>query len=111
MLNLGWKAAVPLLIGVAGANWLGATVNLPFDVMQYPQRVTASAEFIFGGHLMSADERTAYRRHLRSLKTEQERAAFRADHRREMLERAKRWDPEMGRRYQNEAHTPGENQE
>ena len=44
---------------------------------------------IYGYELMSPQERIEYRNHMRSLKTAQERQAFRAEHHRQMQERAR----------------------
>lgn len=44
---------------------------------------------IYGSQLMTPAERNAYRAHMRSLKTAQERQAFRMQHHQEMQQRAK----------------------
>lgn len=46
-------------------------------------------ETIYGSQLMTPEERIAHRRTMRSLKTAEEREAFRAEHHRLMQERAK----------------------
>lgn len=43
---------------------------------------------IYGSQLMTSSERSAYRKKMRSLKTEQEREAFRTQHHEEMQKRA-----------------------
>lgn len=50
---------------------------------------TPPKETIYGSQLMTPEERMAHRRTMRSLKTEEERDAFRAEHHRQMQERAK----------------------
>ena len=101
MKRFGWTAALPLLIALLGARRLDATVRLPFDIMRGPPPATAEPNvFIFGGHLMTPDERAGYRQELRSLPSNAERAAFRGQHKQKMIERAKQYDAEVWRRYE-----------
>ena len=48
----------------------------------------ATAGGIYGGNLMTEQERNAYRERLQSMKTEQERDAFMAQHRQQMQQRS-----------------------
>ena len=48
----------------------------------------AQEEVVYGWQLMSQQERTEYRTKMRSLKTEQEREAFRIQHHEQMKQRA-----------------------
>jgi len=50
---------------------------------------TTSSKTIYGSQLMTPAERSTYRQKMRSLKTVQEREAFRAQHHEEMQKRAK----------------------
>jgi len=47
------------------------------------------AQQVFGRQLMTPEERAAYRAKLRAAKSDQERAAIREEHHKQMLERAK----------------------
>jgi hypothetical protein len=49
----------------------------------------ATAGGIYGGNLMTEQERNEYRERLQSMKTEQERDAYMAQHRQEMQQRSK----------------------
>lgn len=61
--------------------------------MQAPAAGTKSgatgAEQVFGWQLMTPQERAAYQQKMRAAKTPKERATIRAEHHKEMLERAK----------------------
>ncbi|HEX2667834.1 MAG TPA: hypothetical protein VHP13_05625 [Gammaproteobacteria bacterium] len=50
---------------------------------------TSGAEPAYGWQLMTPEERAAYQARMRAAKTEKERAAIRAEHHKEMLQRAK----------------------
>ncbi len=50
---------------------------------------TGPGEGIYGGNLMTAQERSQYREQLGGLKTDQERAQFKARHQQQMQLRAK----------------------
>lgn len=51
---------------------------------------SANKDVIYGSQLMTAQERAAYREKLRNAKTVEERAQIRAEHHKEMQERAKK---------------------
>jgi hypothetical protein len=53
------------------------------------QGSTRAAEPIFGSQLMTQQERNEYRGRMRAAKTDEERAAIRAEHHQQMVERAK----------------------
>ncbi|HQT27649.1 MAG TPA: hypothetical protein PLK99_13830, partial [Burkholderiales bacterium] len=50
---------------------------------------TQTRQQIYGSQLMTPQERTEYRAKMRSLKTRQEREAFRLEHHKQMQERAR----------------------
>lgn len=50
---------------------------------------SSGAQQVFGWQLMTPDERTVYQQKMRASKTAEERAAIRAEHHKEMLDRAK----------------------
>lgn len=54
-----------------------------------PAASTTANPQVFGWQLMTPEERTAYQAKMRAAKTPQERAKIRAEHHKEMLERAK----------------------
>ena len=66
------------LATLAAATWLG--LALP---------VQAEDDFVYGRELMTQQEMAEHRAHMRSLKTEQERLAYRQEHHRKMQERAR----------------------
>ena len=51
--------------------------------------VSVAEETVYGWQLMSEQERMAHREKMRSLKTEQEREAYRLEHHKRMQERAR----------------------
>lgn len=53
------------------------------------QKQDQGSEVIYGSQLMTQQEQAAHRAKMRSLKTNEEREAFRLDHHKQMLERAK----------------------
>lgn len=59
------------------------------QVRQETQTQTQSRELIYGSQLMTRQERAEYRAKMRSLKTNEEREAFRMEHHQKMQERAK----------------------
>ncbi|MDE2345747.1 MAG: hypothetical protein KGL13_04690 [Gammaproteobacteria bacterium] len=50
----------------------------------------AGSDVIYGSQLMTPEERAAYRAKMRAAKTDAERAQIRAQHHKEMQERAKK---------------------
>jgi hypothetical protein len=72
MTRLAWMAAVAL----------SATVMATSAVAQ-------SNDQIYGSQLMTTAERNDYRERIRSMKTEQEREAYRLEHHKQMQERAR----------------------
>lgn len=69
------------------AGFLSSTA-LAADPVAAPGK-TQAQEPIYGSQLMTPEERVAHRKTMRSLKTAEERDAFRAEHHRLMQERAK----------------------
>jgi hypothetical protein len=78
----------------AGASLIALAIGLGFssamaaEATQRPDTAQAQ-EPIYGSQLMTRDERTEHRNKMRSLKTPEEREAYRAEHHRQMQERAK----------------------
>lgn len=71
--------------------WLAGllpSAALAADPATAPNQAQAQ-EPIYGSQLMTPEERSAHRKTMRSLKTAEERDAFRAEHHRLMQERAK----------------------
>ncbi|MBI5462186.1 MAG: hypothetical protein HY941_08395 [Gammaproteobacteria bacterium] len=66
------------LAAVAAVTWL--SVALPAQ---------AEEEFVYGRELMTQQEMAEHRARMRSLKTEQEREAYRLEHHQQMQERAR----------------------
>ncbi|AND68842.1 hypothetical protein ATSB10_13880 [Dyella thiooxydans] len=83
----------PILFSLAAAT-LSLACSLPspaFSAGQQGRPVagsTAGGKTIYGSQLMTPAERNAYRQKMRSLKTAQERQAFRSQHHEEMQKRA-----------------------
>ncbi|MBS0393162.1 MAG: hypothetical protein JSR54_00980 [Proteobacteria bacterium] len=78
----------PLILEAASAQTptsppaASATPAAPVPAASPPARA-------YGWQLMTADERAAYRAKMRSLQTDAEREAFRAEHHKQMVARAK----------------------
>ena len=83
----------------AGLVWLGASGALA----QVAQNAQEEKTPIMGKQLMTQEERDQYRIAMRALKTEEERAAMRARHHQDMLERAREQGVEI-----SELPGPGE---
>lgn len=82
-----------MMTKIAGAALMtlllaGIPVSVAVAADPAPAREQAQ-EPVYGSQLMTEEERMAHRRTMRSLKTEEERNAFRAEHHRQMQERAK----------------------
>ncbi|HEU4671050.1 MAG TPA: hypothetical protein VFR91_10085 [Dyella sp.] len=75
-------AAVTLACGLPPPALLAAP--------QGPPATTGQAPVVYGSQLMTPAERNAYRQQMRSMKTAQEREAFRARHHEEMQQRARK---------------------
>lgn len=69
---------------VAMGMALGANVSVAAEQAQAEKR-----EVVYGSQLMTPEERAEYRAKMRSLKTREERQAFRMEHHQKMQERAK----------------------
>jgi hypothetical protein len=72
-------------LSAAGLVWLAASGALAQDAPNAQEQKTP----IMGTQLMTQEERDQYRIAMRALKTEEERAAMRARHHLDMLERAR----------------------
>ncbi len=72
------RTVVSGLASIAAVAWLG--LALP---------VHAEDDFVYGRELMTQQEMTEHRAHMRSLNTEQEREAYRLEHHKLMQERAR----------------------
>ena len=59
------------------------------EVQQQSQVQQQSRQRIYGSQLMTREERAEYRAKMRSMKTREEREAFRREHHEQMQERAK----------------------
>jgi hypothetical protein len=68
-----------LVMSTLLAGAIGLTAN----------QAMAADEPVYGHQLMTQQERMDYREKMRSMKTEEERAAFRMEHHKQMQERAK----------------------
>ena len=86
-------------LSAAGLVWLAASGALPQDAPNAQEEKTP----IMGKQLMTQEERDQYRIAMRALKTEEERAAMRARHHQDMLERAREQGVEI-----SELPGPGE---
>jgi len=81
-----------VLLAAAMSMMLGANVSIAADQAQAQQKTQDKAqkpELIYGSQLMTRQERDEYHAKMRSLKTEEEREAFRMEHHQKMQERAK----------------------
>lgn len=72
---------------VAMCMMLGTNVSVAAE--QETQAKTQKAEVVYGSQLMTREERAEYRAKMRSMKTREEREAFRMEHHQKMQERAK----------------------
>ena len=83
-------------LSAAMCMMLGANISVAADQAQAQQKTQAKPqkpEVIYGSQLMTKKERAEHRTKMRSLKTKEEREAFRAEHHQKMQERAR----EMGK--------------
>jgi hypothetical protein len=83
---------LPLALIVAMCAMLGANVSVAADQAPAQQKTQDGAqkpEVVYGSQLMTPQERIEYRAKMRSLKTQEEREAFRMEHHQKMQERAK----------------------
>lgn len=77
---------------VAMCMMLGINTSIAADEAQARQKTQAKAqkgEVVYGSQLMTREERAEYHARMRSLKTREEREAFRMEHHQKMQERAK----------------------
>lgn len=89
---------------VAAAGFLTLFSALPMAAAQQgSQAQVQEQEQIYGSQLMTREERAAHYAKMRSLKTDQERQAYRLEHHRKMQERAR----ELGITLPDEPMTPG----
>lgn len=87
---------VLLALAAVTCMMLNANISVAAEPVQAQQKTQTKAqkpEVVYGSQLMTAKERTEYRAKMRSLKTSEERQAFRMEHHKAMQERAK----EMGK--------------
>jgi Na+-translocating ferredoxin:NAD+ oxidoreductase RnfG subunit len=68
---------------------MGVSMHAAAQVPAQMQVQTQDREQVYGAELMTLQERNEYQARMRSLKTEQEREAFRLEHHKLMQERAK----------------------
>ncbi len=87
------RTVVSGLASIAAVAWLG---------MAMP--VHAEDDFVYGRELMTQQEMTEHRAHMRSLNTEQEREAYRLEHHQRMQERAR----EQGKTLPDEPRSGGQ---
>jgi len=87
------RTVVSGLASIAAVAWLG---------MAMP--VHAEDDFVYGRELMTQQEMTEHRAHMRSLNTEQEREAYRLEHHKLMQERAR----EQGKTLPDEPRSGGQ---
>ena len=87
------RTVVSGLASIAAVAWLG--LALP---------VHAEDDFVYGRELMTQQEMTEHRAHMRSLNTEQEREAYRLEHHKLMQERAR----EQGKTLPDEPRSGGQ---
>ncbi len=83
---------VMLALATAMCAMLGVNVSVAAEqapVQQKTQDKAQKPELIYGSQLMTPQERTEYRAKMRSMKTKEEREAFRMEHHQQMQERAK----------------------
>lgn len=78
-------AALALFLGMAGIM-PGHAADQADQTRDQSQ--VRDQDRIYGSELMTRQERIEYRNHMRTLKTQQEREAFRLDHHKQMQERA-----------------------
>jgi len=76
------------LLAMLGANTAAAADQA--QAVPETQAMTQSDELIYGSQLMTPQERSEHRAKMRSLKTKEEREAFRTEHHKIMQERAKK---------------------
>lgn len=76
------------LLAMQGANAAAAADQA--QAMPETQATTQSDELIYGSQLMTPQERAEHRAKMHSLKTKEEREAFRVEHHKMMQERAKK---------------------
>src|SRR5574340_387628 len=72
---------------IAVCMMLGANVSVA--AQQETPAKEQKAEVVYGSQLMTREERAEYRARMRSMKTKEEREAFRMEHHQKMQERAK----------------------
>lgn len=77
-------AALALSLGMAGIM----PVYAADQVRDQDRTQVRDQDRIYGSELMTRQERIDYRNHMRTLKTQQEREAFRLEHHKQMQERA-----------------------
>ena len=78
-------------LSAAMCMMLGTNISVAADQVQAQQKTQAKPqkpEVIYGSQLMTKKERAEHRTKMRSLKTKEEREAFRAEHHQKMQERA-----------------------
>jgi len=82
------QKSVLVLPVLTAALCLTLGMNVSVAAEQAGDRVQKS-EVVYGSQLMTREERAEYRARMRSLKTGEERQAFRMEHHKKMQERAK----------------------
>jgi hypothetical protein len=85
-LRLAMPFAVAIAIGLSGAAAFAQ--QAPQRRSTEVQQQSRAQERIYGEDLMTSQERNAYHERMRQLETEQERAAYRSEHAKEMQSRA-----------------------
>lgn len=82
-----WKTvaiAMFFLVGLASTDAMAAGQK-----QGHMKDQVQKSDYIFGHQLMTSDERSEYRQKLQSLKTEQEREAYRMEHKKKIHKLAK----------------------
>lgn len=83
------QGTIGLVAGVLSLWSVAVLAADPVQPQEQPQMQRQDRERIFGSQLMSPEERNEFRAKMRNLKTREEREAFRAEHHKQMVERAR----------------------
>lgn len=85
----GATSVLALLLGLAGQAWAQTATPQRDQTQTQTQSQTRTQERIYGSQLMTQQERNEYRQQMRTMKTAQEREAFRLEHHKRMQDRAR----------------------
>ena len=81
--------AVPLFMAMAASAQAADPAQTRQQTQSTQQVQTQERERIYGSELMTPQERAEYHNRMRTMKTQQERDAFRLEHHKQMQERAR----------------------